>query len=529
MKHLKFLIFIPFIVAYGCIRKTVNNEEPNFLFIVVDDLGYYDLSSMGSEYYETPNIDKIAANGINFTSGYATCAVCSPSRASLLTGKFPARHGITDYIGATFGANWRNMKRHTKLLPPTYNLNLNHNDITLPEALKENGYINFFAGKWHLGGEKENSLPTDHGFDINIGGFHHGGPWSGGYFSPFNNPHMTDYEDEMGMSLSMKLAKETSAFITKNKDSNFLAYLSFYGVHSPIQTSEDKWRKYRDKADSIGIHENGFEMERILPIRKYQDNPVYGGLVEQVDDAVGSVLETLKELNLDKNTVVIFTSDNGGVASGDNFSTSNMPLRGGKGYQWEGGIKVPYFIYVPWMNQDESIINIPVTGADLYPTILELAGISSKPNQHMDGVSLVPLLTGKSIESRSLFWHYPHYGNQGGEPHAIIREGDWKLIHYWEDGHNELYNLKSDIGEQNNVSDLHQYITSQMSTKLLNWLATMDAKYPVVDSLRNEDAAIVVLEKYKIELLPRLEKKREQMLNNNWQPNEDWWGSKTIK
>lgn len=191
--------------------------------------------------------------------------------------------------------------------------------------------------------------------------------------------------------------------------------------------------------------------------------------------------------------------------------------------------KVPYFIYVPWMNQNATIIDIPVTGADLYPTILELAGIPSKPNHHVDGVSLVPILKGKSIESRPLFWHYPHYGNQGGEPHAIIREGDWKLIYYWEDGHSELYNLKSDIGEQNNVSDVHQYLTSQMVTKLLNWLTTMDAKYPVVDSLRDEEAAIEVLEKYKIELLPRLEKKREQMLNNNWQPNEDWWGSKTIK
>lgn len=338
MKYLNFLFFIPFIVLLGCNGKTVNNEEPNFLFIVVDDLGYYDLSSMGSEYYETPNIDKIATMGNNFTNGYATCAVCSPSRASLLTGKFTARHGITEYIGAKFGAEWRN-KRQTKLLPPVYKHHLNHNDITLPEALKEDGYNTFFAGKWHLGGEKENSLPTDHGFDINIGGYHKGGPYSGGYFSPFNNPQMTDYDDEKGMSLSMKLAKETSAFITKNKDSKFLAYLSFYAVHSPIQTSKDKWKKYRNKADSIGIHENGFEMERILPIRKYQDNPVYGGLVEQVDDAVGSVLETLKKMNLDKNTVVIFTSDNGGVASGDNFSTSNFPLRGGKGYQWEGGIK----------------------------------------------------------------------------------------------------------------------------------------------------------------------------------------------
>ena len=399
----------------------------------------------------------------------------------------------------------------------------------MPEALKENGYNTFFAGKWHLGGAEQNSLPTDHGFDVNIGGYHLGGPYSGGYFSPFNNPYMTDHENEKGISLSMKLANETAAFIEKNKDSKFLAYLSFYAVHSPIQTSEDKWNKYRNKAEAMGIHENGFEMERVLPIRKHQDNPVYAGLVEQVDDAVGIVLKTLKKLNLDENTIVIFTSDNGGVASGDNFSTSNLPLRGGKGYQWEGGIKIPYFVYVPWMHHNGADSKVPVMGSDLYPTLLDLANIPAKPAEHLDGVSLVPILEGNSIESRPLYWHYPHYGNQGGEPNSIIRIGDWKLIHYWEDGHDELYNLQTDIGEQKDLFSDEPERAIQMNSSLMSWLNKMQAKYPVVDSLRDETAAKIVLENNRTKRLPNLEKQRKEMLDKNWQPNDNWWKSGSSK
>ena len=204
------------------------------------------------------------------------------------------------------------------------------------------------------------------------------------------------------MSLSMKLAKETSTFIREQKDSTFLAYLSFYAVHSPIQTSQTKWKKYRDKADSMGIAEKGFEMERVLPARTNQDNPIYAGLIEQVDEAVGSVLKTLKELNLEENTIVVFTSDNGGVTSGDNFSTNQLNLRGGKGYQWEGGLRVPYFIYVPWMLQEGVKNEVPVSGADLFPTLLDLADIPLQPEHHADGVSLEPLLKGKRIAERPL-------------------------------------------------------------------------------------------------------------------------------
>lgn len=521
-------------VIFLMISCKVKKEEsrankPNILFIVVDDLGYADLSVMGSSYYETPNIDAIAKSGTIFTNGYAACSVCSPSRASLLNGQFTARHGITQYEGAKTGQAWKKLNRHTKLLPPEYRHHLDQNDVTLPEVLKENGYTTFFAGKWHLGSEKEQSLPTNHGFDINQGGYEKGGPYSGGYFSPFNNPYLTDYEDEKGMSLSLKLAKETSQFIEKNKDTTFLAYLSFYAVHAPLQTSKAKWEKYRNKAEKMGIAEKGFEMERVLPARKNQDNPVYAGLIEQVDEAIGSVMQTLKSNGLDKNTIIIFTSDNGGVTSGDAFSTNQLNLRGGKGYQWEGGIRVPYFIYVPWLEQNGGKIETPVAGTDLFPTLLDLANIPLQPKAHADGVSLKPLLKGEELPERPLYWHYPHYGNQGGEPVSIMRKNNWKIIHYWEDNHLELYDLSTDLGENHDVSAQNNKRAQDMKTELMDWLESMHTQYAEVDATWDELAWKTKLENNKNKLMPRLEAKRKKMLSPNWQPNADWWGSEINK
>ncbi|WP_139956466.1 sulfatase [Flavicella sediminum] len=523
-------IFYSVVVVLLCMSCKNKKEEtvvskPNVLFILVDDLGYADLSVMGSAYYETPNIDKIANSGTVFTNGYAACTVCSPSRASLMTGQNPARHGITQFEGKrNSGQAWKERKRYTKLLPPEFRHHLDSSSVTLAEAFKENGYTTFFAGKWHLGGKEQKSLPTDHGFDVNIGGNHAGGP-SGGYFSPFNNPNLPNIPEEKGMNLSMKLASETSKFITKNKDNQFLAYLSFYAVHSGIQTTKEKWTKYRNKAEKMGIHENGFEMERVLPARKYQDNPVYAGLVEQVDDAIGTVMKTLKDLNLDKNTIVVFTSDNGGVTSGDNFSTNQLSLRGGKGYQWEGGIRIPYFIHVPWAKQASASVDVPVSGVDLYPTLLDLSGLPLKPEAHKDGVSLKPLLLGGNIEERPLYWHYPHYGNQGGEPSSIIRKGKWKLIYYWEDLHAELYDLDSDIGERNDLSASNPEVASQMKTQLLDWLKSMNTHYAEVDSEWDEKARAKWLERQRTKTLPGQERQRKRMLDPNWKPNKDWWGS----
>ncbi|WP_158973897.1 sulfatase [Cellulophaga sp. L1A9] len=516
-------------ITMGLVSCEVKNQplttKPNVLFIVVDDLGYADLSVMGSSYYETPNIDALAKSGAIFTNGYATCAVCSPSRASLLNGQFTAKHGITQFDGAPSGQEWKNKNRYTKLLPPEYKHHLDANDVTLPEVFKENGYTTFFAGKWHLGSEKEHSLPTDHGFDINQGGGEKGSPYNARYFSPFNSPYLIDRESEKGMSLSMKLAKETSAFIEQNKDTLFLAYLSFYAVHSPIQTTEAKWKKYRDKADKMGIAEYGFKMEHELPVRKQQDNPVYAGLIEQVDEAIGSVMETLKKNGLDKNTIVVFTSDNGGVTSGDNYSTNQLSLRGGKGYQWEGGIRVPYFIYVPWMQQSGGNIEEMVTGADLFPTLLDLADIPLRPKAHADGVSLKPLLNGDKIAKRSLFWHYPHYGNQGGEPVSIIRKENWKLIHYWENEHMELYDLNTDLGETNDISVLNREKALEMKKELMAWLQSMNTQYAEKDPEWDEPAWEKRLENNKRKLMPKLEAQRMEMLSQDYKPNDDWWGS----
>ena len=514
------LAFIAALLIISCSEKSTEKTPPNFLFILADDLGYHDLSCMGSKYYETPNIDKISRDGMTFTHGYAACQVCSPSRAAIMTGKFPARLGITDWIGAKTGEAWREQKRFDKLLPADNNDHLAHAETTISEAMKERGYRTFFAGKWHIG--SEGSYPEDHGFDVNKGGWEKGSP-IGGFFSPWTNPRLENTTP--GENLPMRLGKETAAFIRENQTAPFFAFLSFYAVHGPIQTTKEKWSKYRDKAEQMGLAESGFEMERHLPIRRTQDNPVYAGLVESMDDAVGVVLAELVNLGLHDNTVVIFTSDNGGVASGDAFSSSNLPLRGGKGYQWEGGIREPYFIKVPWMDIAGKKSEVPVTGTDFYPTILDLAGFDPVPSQHMDGLSLLPVLEGGSLDPRPLFWHYPHYGNQGGDPSSIIREGDWKMIHYWEDGHKELYNLKNDLGEANNVAAENPDRLKSLGEKLESLIKETRGRIPVPDPEYDPNLDQQRHERIVNELWPQLEQRRKDMLSKDYVGPDQWWGS----
>jgi arylsulfatase A-like enzyme len=514
------------ILLMGCeAKKTRVETNPNIVFILVDDLGYMDLGYTESSFYETPNIDQLAKEGVIFTQGYATSRVCSPSRASIMTGKFTARHGITDWIGAKSGSDWRTLQRHDRLLPAEYVHQLPSRDTTLAEALQLAGYKTFFAGKWHLG--EEGSYPEDHGFDINKGGWSKGSP-IGGYFSPWNNPKLENQEN--GENLSIRLARETASFISAEKDTPFLAFLSFYAVHGPIQTDETRWSKYRNKAAKLGIAKSGFEMESVLPIRRLQDNPVYAGLVESMDEAVGIVLQSLRDNDLEENTIVVFTSDNGGVASGDAFSTSNAPLRGGKGYQWEGGIREPLVIKVPWLDNAIQKIDVSVTGADFYPTLLDLVGVDLLPGQHTDGISLKPLLEGQQIEvKRPLYWHYPHYGNQGGDPSSIILEDHWKLIYYWENDVCELYNLLEDPREQHNVAPLHPDITKEKTDKLLNWLSAIGARYPKKDTLFDRQKYQARLQTLINEKLPTLERERQLMLSEDYEPDANWWGSKVTK
>lgn len=489
-------------------------RPPNVVFILADDLGWRDLSVEGSSFYESPNIDSIARDGMRFTQGYATCQVCSPSRASIMTGKYPARLSITDWIGAAEGADW---KRNTKLLPAYYNHQLPSNDITLGEAFQSAGYKTFFAGKWHLGGE--GSFPEDHGFDINIGGHHRGSP-PGGFFAPYSNPKMTSGPD--GEYLPLRLGRETAEFIENHQDQPFLAYLSFYMVHAPLQTTEALWAKYRKKAMEQDQPQFRFIVDRTTPVRQVQDNPIYGGMVEAMDTAVGMVLDTLDRLGLEENTIVVFTSDNGGVSAGDGKATSNLPLRGGKGRQWEGGIREPFYIKWPGVVAPGSTNNTPVIGTDFFPTLLEMTGINPYPEQHVDGVSLVPLLKSGSIPDRNLFWHYPHYGNQGGEPSSIIRSGDWKLIHYYEDGRDELYHLPSDPVEHNDLVSLEPQKASELRDLLNDWLKEVDARLPVANPNFNESDWIKEQKNIRTRQLPNLERQHADFLKETWSPNGGW-------
>jgi arylsulfatase A-like enzyme len=498
-------------------------RRPNIVFILADDLGWCDLSAGGSDFYESPHIDRVANEGMRFTQGYAGCQVCSPSRACILTGKYPPRHGITDYIGGPSGEDWRRLERNTPLLPPDYEHGLRPDEITFAEVLRQSGYRTFFAGKWHLGGE--GSTPEDHGFEINKGGFAAGSP-PGGYFSPYNNPVLED--GEPGENLPIRLGEETAAFIEANRDEPFLAYLSFYSVHSPIQTSRDLWGKYRQKATAGQEPDRRFIWDRRLPVRQVQDCPIYGGMIEAMDNAVGLVLDTLDRLGLAEDTIVVFTSDNGGVSSGDAYSSSMLPLRGGKGRQWEGGIREPVYFRYPALVRAGATCEVPVSGMDFYPTFMDILGASVPEEQPVDGCSMLPLLQGDGGEpmaGRDLFWHYPHYGNQGGEPSSIIRRGPWKLIHYYEDGRDELYNLEEDAGEQNDVSEEGRDLAQKLRGSLDTWLTEVDAKFPEPDPQYDPEKQKERLHHLEHELMPRLEEQHARYLNPDWEPNEDWWGS----
>ncbi len=504
-------------------RHPQETKRPNILFILADDLGWRDLGADGSTFHESPNIDRIAKEGMRFTQGYAACQVCSPSRASILTGKYTPRHGITDWIGAPSGEAWRNWGQYSRLLPPEYEHGLRADEVTFAEAFRRAGYRTFFAGKWHCG--EEGAYPEDFGFEINKGGWSVGWP-DGGYFAPWNNPKLEPGPD--GESLPVRLGRETATFIADHSDEPFLAYLSFYSVHSPIQTSRDRWEKFRQKAVLQETPDKRFVFDRRLPVRQVQDCPVYAGMIEAMDDAVGIVLDKLDELCLAENTIVCFTSDNGGVSSGDSYSSSMLPLRGGKGRQWEGGIREPFYVRMPGTIETGTVCDVPVSGIDFYPTFMALAGLQTPSGQIIDGKSLLPLLEGgesRELSERDLFWHYPHYGNQGGDPSSIIRSGDWKLIHYYEDDRDELYHLGSDPGEQKDVVAGHAARVKDLRARLDQWLIDVDAKLPTHDPQYDRTKEEAHLRKLEHELMPTLEEQHAEYLNPDWQPNDDWWGS----
>jgi arylsulfatase A-like enzyme len=458
-------------VARSGDRATTPAEpaKPNIVFILIDDMGWKDLGCYGSTFYETPNCDKLASQGVRFTNAYAACPVCSPTRASILTGKYPARLHLTDWLPG------RADMPSQKLLRPKFNQFLPSEETTLADALKPLGYTSASIGKWHLGGK--DYYPEKHGFDLNIGGNERGSPPT--YFYPYkgkNGVGVPGLEDGAeGEYLTDRLTDEAVKFIAANKDRPFFLYFAHYAVHIPLEAKKDVVEKYRAKGKP------GDE----------QNNPIYGAMVESVDDSVGRVLKELDDLKIADRTIVFFMSDNGGlsVKEGANTpSTSNAPLRAGKGYLYEGGVREPMMVRWPGVAKP-GVCDAPVCSIDFYPTIVEMVGApvgarsgDRAPTRAVDGVSLAPLLRGEGEPKRdALYWHYPHYSNQGGRPSGAVRQGDFKLIEFYEDGKLELYNLKEDIGEQHDSAEKMPEKTKELHGMLKAWRTAVDAQMPTAN------------------------------------------------
>ncbi len=471
------------------------DRPPNVVFIIADDDGWADLSVNNPEtFYDTPNLQALADSGVNFTNAYAACPVCSPTRSSVLTGQYPARTRNTDYFGAPneyldklpakdAEPDMEKISRfkNRAVWPAPYLGKLAADHTTLAEALKAKGYATFFAGKWHLG--PEGSWPTDHGFDINKGGNKGGGPYGGKkYFSPYGNPTLEDGPD--GEHLPDRLASETVKFITDNKDKPFLAYLSFYSVHTPLMGRKDLVEKYEKRKAALSIDkETIFGYDHPRKVREVQEHAVYAAMVDAMDQAVGKVMAGLKDLGLEENTIVIFTSDNGGLSTSEGWATSNIPLRGGKGWLYEGGIREPLIVRWPGKTQAGTSSKTPVTSTDYFPTILELCGLPDLPDQHKDGVSFTSSFVGgtSSHSRKPLFWHYPHWGNQGGIPGSAVRSGDWKYIEYYWGKEPELFNLADDLAEKNNLAKTNPEKLAELKTILDDYRKDTDALAPTLN------------------------------------------------
>ncbi len=428
--------------------------RPNIVLIVIDDLGWADLGCYGSTYHETPNLDALAPRGMRFTSGYAACPVCSPSRAAILTGKYPARLHLTDWLPG------RSDRPSQKLLRPTIRQQLPLEEITLAEALKPAGYASASIGKWHLGGPIY--WPEHQGFDRNIGGTETGSP-PGGYFR-FKTPSLEARNN--AEYLTDRLTDEAISFIEQNRDRPFFLYLPHYAVHIPLQARPELLARYLVKP-SAGSH---------------LSNPIYAAMIQSLDEGIGRLMQKLHGLNLDDRTAIIFTSDNGGLSvkeGPDTPSTSNNPFRAGKGYLYEGGIRVPLLVAWPGVTRPGSVSDAPVSGQDLCPTIREIAGVPPDPGQVVDGESLVPILKGSPTMRRdALFWHYPHYSNQGGKPGGAIRKGNLKLIEWYEDRRVELYDLARDIGEKKDLVVERPAFAAHLRDRLARWRESVAAQMP---------------------------------------------------
>jgi arylsulfatase A-like enzyme len=458
--------------------------KPNFIFILMDDFGWTDLGCYGSSFYQTPNIDRLCTEGMRFTDAYASCPVCSPTRASVLTGKYPATVGITDWIDS--GGHLHPARG--RLIDVPYLKDLPTSEHSLAKALNEGGYQTWHVGKWHLGGPGH--LPEDHGFEINIGGCHAGSPGGGGYFSPWSIPALQDADVPDGAYLPDYLTDRTIELIENRDDRPFFLHFPFYLVHTPIQAKEEKILKYKARARELGLNQDeALEECELFPCehkktqhvmrRRFQSDPVYAGMVESMDENIGRLLQTLEEQGLIQDTAIFFTSDNGGLVTSEGSPTCNAPLSEGKGWMYEGGTREPLIVRFPGGVAPDTVCTTPVTTPDFYPTLLAMAGLDPIPQQHCDGINILPLLEGdQELDREAIFWHYPHYGNQGGTPGSSVRAGDYKLIEFFEDNRLELYNLREDIEENHNLAAELPDVRDRLHDMLVAWRQSIEAKIP---------------------------------------------------
>lgn len=432
--------------AGGATLLGASAKRMNILFILMDDLGWHDTQPYGNTFIDTPNLTKFAAESSRFTNAYAACPVCSPTRASIMTGKYPAKLHLTDWIPG------RKPWPYAKLLGPAFEQQLPLSETTIPEVLGKT-YRSAAIGKWHLGGE--GFSPKDQGFGINIGGTQAGSPAK--YFGPYSLPNLTL---EPGEFLTRRLSLEGDKFIRAEPKQPFFLYEAHFTVHLPLAAPPELIEKYKKR--DIG-----------------DCDPTYCAMVETADESVGSLLRAVEESGQSDRTIVVFFSDNGGVryqAKRPTPITNNTPLRAGKGHLFEGGIREPLIIRWPGVTRPGSVIDTPVSSIDFLPTFCDAVGAT--PPRGMDGVSLRPVLEGKSVAERPLFWHYPHYSDQGGRPSGAVRLGEWKLIEFYEDNRTELYNLKDNPGERSNLVVKEAKKAEQLRKLLVEWRKSVSASMP---------------------------------------------------
>ncbi|MBS0000203.1 MAG: sulfatase [Cyclobacteriaceae bacterium] len=464
-------LIIPILFVHSWLLSCSREEiKPNFVFFLVDDLGWTDLGCYGSSFHETPNLDMLASGGMVFTDAYSTSPVCSPTRASIMTGKHPARVNITDWIPG-------DDPRNRRLLGPEDNHHLALEEETIAEVMKASGYRTFYAGKWHLG--DTGYFPEHQGFDINMGGHHMGQP-PGGYYSPYDNPKLED--GPAGEYLPDRLTDESLRFLQSVQEEPFFLFLAFYTVHTPIQASRKHIDHFEKKKQGLGEEAHPLLVdEHTGSTTINQVNAPYASMVYSMDENVGRIIDYLNETGLSENTYIIFTSDNGGLSTLRKNSvspTSVMPLRAGKGWCYEGGIRVPLIIAGPGISHGST--NVPAISTDFYPTILEMAGLEMMPQHHIDGISLLPLISeNKTPERDAIFWHFPHYHGSQWTPGAAIRMGDWKLVEFYHDGKTELYNLAEDIGETTDLSGEYPEKAAELKALLKKMQDNTGALIPV--------------------------------------------------